>query len=52
MRGGNWNNNSNAGAFSANLNNTPGNTNNNIGFRCARDLVTLSSCSQSGRQNV
>jgi hypothetical protein len=39
LRGGNWNNTSNAGAFTANLNNTPGNTNNNIGFRCASDLT-------------
>lgn len=37
IRGGNWNNTSNAGAFALNLNNTPGNQNNNIGFRCASD---------------
>lgn len=35
LRGGNWNNDDNAGAFAANLNNEPGNTNTNIGFRCA-----------------
>ena len=36
-RGGNWNNGSNAGAFTLNLNNLPSNSdNNNIGFRCAR----------------
>jgi hypothetical protein len=36
IRGGNWNNGSNAGVETLNLNNTPGNTNNNIGFRCVR----------------
>jgi len=35
-RGGNWNNGANAGAFTLNLNNSPTNTNSNIGFRCAR----------------
>lgn len=35
-RGGNWNNTSNAGVFSLNLNNGPANTNSNIGFRCSR----------------
>jgi hypothetical protein len=34
LRGGNWNNTSNDGLFTANLNNAPSNTNNNIGFRC------------------
>lgn len=33
-RGGNWNNTTNAGLFTLNLNNTPANTNNNIGLRC------------------
>jgi len=37
LRGGNWNNTTNAGAFALNLNNTTGNQNNNIGFRCASD---------------
>lgn len=37
LRGGNWNNETNAGAFALNLNNSPTNTNNNIGFRCASD---------------
>jgi formylglycine-generating enzyme required for sulfatase activity len=37
IRGGNWNNTSNAGAFNLNLNNSPSNRNNNIGFRCASD---------------
>lgn len=39
LRGGNWNNGSNAGVFALNLNNSPGNQNNNIGFRCASDKV-------------
>jgi hypothetical protein len=38
IRGGNWNNGTNAGAFTLNLNNTPTNTNSNIGFRVARSL--------------
>lgn len=38
LRGGNWNNGSNAGAFTLNLNNAPTNTNTNIGFRVARSL--------------
>jgi len=37
LRGGNWNNTSNAGAFALNLNNNTSNQNNNIGFRCASD---------------
>lgn len=37
LRGGNWNNETNAGVFALNLNNSPTNTNNNIGFRCASD---------------
>ncbi len=40
LRGGNWNNTSNAGAFALNLNNAPANANNNIGFRCASDQLT------------
>lgn len=35
LRGGNWNNGANAGAFALNLNNGPSNTNTNIGFRCS-----------------
>ena len=34
LRGGNWNNGTNAGAFALNLNNSSSNTNTNIGFRC------------------
>ena len=34
LRGGNWNNGTNDGAFTLNLNNAPSNTNTNIGFRC------------------
>lgn len=37
IRGGNWNNGSNAGLGALNLNNTRTNTNNNIGFRPALD---------------
>lgn len=33
LRGGNWNNTSNAGVFYLNLNNARSNANNNIGFR-------------------
>ncbi len=36
IRGGNWNNGANDGAFTLNLNNAPSNTNTNIGFRCSR----------------
>jgi hypothetical protein len=32
--GGSWNNGAQAGRFTLNLNNTPSNTNNNIGARC------------------
>lgn len=35
LRGGNWNNGSNAGVFAVNLNNDRTNTNSNIGFRPA-----------------
>ena len=41
IRGGNWNNGANAGAFSVNLNNGVGNQNNNIGFRCASDIKSV-----------
>lgn len=40
LRGGNWNNTSNSGPFALNLNNTTGNQNNNIGFRCASDSTS------------
>ncbi|MFZ1250568.1 MAG: hypothetical protein WAR37_03945 [Candidatus Microsaccharimonas sp.] len=36
IRGGNWNNGTNAGVLTLNLNNSPSNTNTNIGFRVAR----------------
>lgn len=39
LRGGNWNETTNAGAFTLNLNNNTGNQNNNIGFRCASDTT-------------
>ena len=35
LRGGNWNNGANTGLFTLNLNNSPSNSNGNIGFRCA-----------------
>lgn len=38
LRGGNWNNGSNAGAFALNLNWSGTTSNNNVGFRCARYL--------------
>jgi len=38
IRGGNWNNGARAGVFSLNLNNSPSNTNYNIGLRGARSL--------------
>ena len=38
IRGGNFNNGTNAGVFAVNGNNNPSNSNNNIGFRCAREL--------------
>jgi hypothetical protein len=36
IRGGNFNNGTNAGVFTVNANNDPSNSNNDIGFRCAR----------------
>lgn len=36
IRGGNWNNGTNAGPFAVNGNNQPSNSNSNIGFRGAR----------------
>lgn len=36
IRGGNWNNGSNAGVLTLNLNNAPSNSNTNIGFRVSR----------------
>jgi len=36
LRGGNWNNTSNTGAYATNLNWNTGNSNNNVGFRCVR----------------
>lgn len=39
IRGGNWNNGANAGAFTLNLNNAPSNVDTNIGFRCARYVL-------------
>jgi hypothetical protein len=36
LRGGNFNNGSNAGVFNLNLNNSPSNSNYNIGFRACK----------------
>ena len=36
IRGGNFNNGTNAGVFALNANNGPSNANNNIGLRCSR----------------
>ncbi|PJB53493.1 MAG: hypothetical protein CO099_06850 [Bdellovibrio sp. CG_4_9_14_3_um_filter_39_7] len=41
LRGGNWNNGTNAGAFALNLNNDSTNTNTNIGFRCVFSVGRL-----------
>jgi formylglycine-generating enzyme required for sulfatase activity len=38
-RGGDWDNNDNAGLFNMTMNNLPSNTNNNIGFRCVVPAV-------------
>jgi len=38
VRGGNFNNGTKAGPLAVNGNNQPSNSNNNIGFRCAREL--------------
>lgn len=40
IRGGNWNNGSNAGVLTLNLNNSASNSNTNIGFRVARVYYT------------
>ena len=37
LRGGNWNETSNTGAFTLNLNWTTSDSNNNVGLRCASD---------------
>lgn len=54
LRGGNWNNGANTGSFTLNLNNTPSNTNTNIGFRCTsdqnrKDRLVKNSLHQNGR---
>ena len=40
IRGGNWNNGSNAGVFNLNLNNPRSNSNTNIGFRSALPSIS------------
>ncbi|MBI2597496.1 fibronectin type III domain-containing protein [Candidatus Daviesbacteria bacterium] len=51
LRGGDWNDGANAGAFTLLLYNAPSDTNGNIGFRCASDPVAISQSfsSTSGR---
>lgn len=39
LRGGNFNNEANAGVFYLNLNNAPSNSNYNIGFRAAKQKI-------------
>ena len=39
LRGGNWDNSTNAGVFAFNVNNAPSNWNNNIGFRCCSSNI-------------
>lgn len=41
IRGGNWNNGSNAGPATLNLNNPRSNSNSNIGFRSASDIASI-----------
>ncbi len=52
LRGANWNNGSNAGVFSLNLNNAPSNTNTNIGFRCARYPLMRAPAGMLGQNRV
>ena len=52
LRGGNWNNGTQAGAFALNLNNAPSNSNNNIGFRCARKASFGLGTNVSSRQEA
>lgn len=40
IRGGNFNNEANAGVFALNLNNAPSNSNYNIGFRAAKQKIS------------
>ena len=50
IRGGNWNNGTNAGVFNCNLNNSRGNTSSNIGFRSA--LVVTLVCPSYGKHKT
>ncbi len=53
LRGGNWNNGTNTGVFTANLNNDPSNTNTNIGFRCVFRPARLRNCiSRAGNSRL
>lgn len=44
IRGGNWDNDANAGVFAFNANNAPSNVNTNIGFRCGRGVGLMLFC--------
>ena len=48
IRGGNWNNGTDAGAFALNLNNGPSNWNTNIGVRCCARMLAGSSAGTRG----
>jgi hypothetical protein len=48
MRGGNWNNDSNAGVWNLNLNNARSNSNDNVGFRPIRTSVGSPSLTGGG----
>lgn len=48
LRGGDWNNGTNDGVLTLNLNNAPSNVNNNVGFRCV--LGAFRGCALLGRE--
>lgn len=52
IRGGNWNNGANDGPFTLNLNWNTGNTNNNVGFRCARYSSKIFTLARTGHLRI
>lgn len=52
ISGGNWNNTSNAGLWSMNLNNNRTNSNDNVGVRCADYEAESSRSKTNGRNGV
>ncbi|MBS1983536.1 MAG: hypothetical protein JST16_05130 [Bdellovibrionales bacterium] len=48
LRGGDWNNGTNDGVLTLNMNNAPSNVNSNVGFRCV--LGTFRRCVLLGRE--